>query len=290
MTGSTRPPTLAERAHRAAQLLVDAGLPDDDANLDAEVLARHVLSWPRSRYLAALRDPVPRGLDGAYDALIARRCQREPVSQITGHREFWSRSMRVTGNVLTPRPETELLVEAALDLVSPHRELSVLDLGTGSGCLAVTLAAELPVSRVTAVDLSPAALEVARDNAIRHEVAARIEFVEADWTEGLAGGFHLIVSNPPYIPEADVEQLEPEVRDFEPRLALAAGDDGFDAIRVIVAGGRELLAPDGHLLLELGAGQAETLGALVDARGGLRVIDIRDDLQGIPRAAILERR
>ena len=198
--------------------------------------------------------------------------------------------MRVTGNVLTPRPETELLVEAALDLVSPHRELSVLDLGTGSGCLAVTLAAELPVSRVTAVDLSPAALEVARDNAIRHEVAARIEFVEADWTEGLAGGFHLIVSNPPYIPEADVEQLEPEVRDFEPRLALAAGDDGFDAIRVIVAGGRELLAPDGHLLLELGAGQAETLGALVDARGGLRVIDIRDDLQGIPRAAILERR
>tara|TARA_B100001123_G_scaffold193057_2_gene220157 strand:+ start:676 stop:1548 length:873 start_codon:yes stop_codon:yes gene_type:complete len=289
VTGSTRPPTLAERVQFAAHRLVDAGLSGTDATVDAEVLARHILSWTRSRYLSALRDPVPAGLGAAYDALIARRCQREPVSQITGGREFWGRNIRVTRDVLTPRPETELLVEVALELVPAFEELRVLDLGTGSGCLAVTLAAELPASRVTAVDLSPVALEVARSNAIRHGVTERIEFVEGDWTNGLAGDFHLIVSNPPYVRDADTDRLQPEVRDYEPWLALTAGPDGLDAFRNIVEGVGVLLAPDGRLLLELGAGQAKDLRALVEARGTLRVTDIRDDLQGIPRAAVVRR-
>ena len=289
MTGSPLPLTLADRVHAATRQLEHAGLAPHDARLDAEVLARHVLSWPRSRYLAALRDAAPPELGAAYETLIARRCHREPVSQITGHREFWGREMWVTRNVLTPRPETELLVEAALEWARERSGLTVLDLGTGSGCLAVTLAAELPDSRVTAVDVSPAALAVARQNASHHHVGERITFVETSWTDGLQGRFDLIVTNPPYIRDGEVEQLQPEVRDHEPRLALTAGLDGFDAIRAILDTAPDQLASDGRLLVEIGAGQEGALGQIVGQRGELTLRDVRADLQGIPRVAVIDR-
>jgi release factor glutamine methyltransferase len=190
------------------------------------------------------------------DALADRRLAGEPVSRIVAEREFYGRPFTIGPASLDPRPDTETLVERALGFAGTRTApVEILDLGTGSGAILVTLLAELPVARGTGTDVCIAALDVARRNALRHGVAERARFVSADWCQGLEGRFDLIVANPPYIPSGDLDGLSREVRDHDPLRALDGGPDGLDAYRAIAAGAGPLLAPDGLLALEIGAGQ-----------------------------------
>jgi release factor glutamine methyltransferase len=276
--------TLHQLIARARQRLVAAGIPPSDAAIDADVLARHALGWDRAALLTRGREPAPPRFVDAFEAAIARRAGREPVALIVGRREFWGRDYEVTRDVLVPRPETELIVEAALDGIGPSEPLRILDVGTGSGCLAVTLAAELPAARVVATDISAAALSVAARNAKRHGVDRRVRLVQADLIAGVAGPFDLVVSNPPYVPAG--ADLPLEVVEFEPAGALFAGNAGLDALRILIDGGRAVLAARGRFVVEFGFGQADAVRARAVAAGWSHV-ELRADLQGIPRVAIL---
>lgn len=261
----------------AAPRLAAAGI--DSARLDAELLLAHALGIDRTRLFARLREAVPAIAADAFAALLERRLRREPLAYLTGEQEFWSLRFAVTPAVLIPRPETELLVELAQRLRPAPRR--VLDVGTGSGCIAVALARELPGAQLTAVDLSADALAVARRNAAAHGVAPRIEFAAGDVYTGLpeAAVFDLIVSNPPYLAPGDA--ASPEI-DFEPRTALYAGDDGLDVVRRLLAGTGARLRPGGHILIEIGLGQADAALALA-AAAGLRDATVAPDLAGIAR-------
>jgi release factor glutamine methyltransferase len=217
-----------------------------------------------------------------YLAWVDRRRAGEPVAYLTGEREFYSLAFKVTPAVLIPRPETELLVEAALERV-PHRvPIRVLDLATGSGCIAVAIAKNLPRARVTATDTSREALALARENAARH--GSGIEFIESDWLSALGGRrFDLVVSNPPYVAERDPHLSQGDSR-FEPRAALVAGADGLSCIRLIIAQARAHLEPGGWLLLEHGYDQAAPCRALL-AQAGYRDVSSRPDLAGIERVS-----
>lgn len=259
------------------------------ARLDAEVLLAHVLDKSRT-YLRAWPEAL---LDTdqlrIYADLIHRRQGGMPVAYLTGSREFWSREFIVSPDVLIPRPETELLIECALAWLADRPAATVLDLATGSGVIAVTLAAECPNARVYASDLSPAALAVARRNAARHQ--SRVGFFEGDWFAGLPSHlrFDLIVSNPPYVADSDPHLRDGDVR-FEPRLALVAGSDGLDAYRIIAAQAPAALNPDGVLMLEHGYDQAEGIREVLrqcryraivhytDLQGHLRVTSVRAPL------------
>ena len=303
--------SLAGRVAQAAACFAGTGIAGDEAAADAEVLARHVLGWDRAAYLARRRDPAPPGFDVRYAPLADRRARREPVSIITGRREFWGLTFAVGPAVLTPRPETELIVETALALFGDRRDapLAVADVGTGSGCLAVTLAREFPRAAVTAVDISPAALAVARRNAAAHGVADRIDWVTASlagWLAGAAAGggsaategggaapdsgnarIDLLVANLPYIPTGELDRLPPEVRLHEPRTALDGGPDGLDPLRELLHAAPRGLNRNARLLVEIGMGQADAFRELAAAACGLKLLDVRSDLQGIPRTAVL---
>lgn len=278
--------TLRQHLTSAKAILITGGIEPGEAARDALLLARHVLGWDRATILARDLDPPPDAFEAAYAAAIERRRRREPIAYITGVQEFWNRDFAVSSSVLIPRPETELIIEEARSLVFT----TAADIGTGSGCLAVTLAAEFPRTRVVATDISAAALAVARANAQRHGVADRIEFRETRYLDGIEGPFDLIVSNPPYITDAEFESLAPEVRDAEPRTALTAGADGLDDIRQVLLRAAARLAPGGRLLMEIGHTQADEVTYLVAAIEQLELIEIRDDLQRIPRVAVIERR
>lgn len=267
----------------ARHTLLNAGIGALDAPIDAEVIARHVLGWDRATLLTHDRDQPPAGFTERFNNLIERRVRHEPVAQIVGHREFWGLEFEVTRDVLVPRPETELIVEIALDIVDRSRPLSILDVGTGSGCLAVSLTVELPSARVIASDISPAALDVARRNAARHGVAERIYFVRSNMFDGIDAVLDVIVSNPPYVPAG--EQLPRDVIEYEPHQALFAGPDGLDALKVLIAGAQSHLAPAGSLIVEFGFGQADAVRALA-AAAGWRSVTIRTDLQGIERVGM----
>ncbi|MCK6388515.1 MAG: peptide chain release factor N(5)-glutamine methyltransferase [Zoogloea sp.] len=218
-----------------------------------------------------------------YAGLLERRAAGEPVAYLLGEREFYGRSFRVSPAVLIPRPETELIVDLVKARVAPSTAPAVLDLGTGSGALAVTLALEIPAARVTAVDLSPAALEVARGNAAA--LGAQVSFVESDWFAAVgAERFEIIVSNPPYIVDDDPHLAEGDVR-FEPRSALASGRSGLDDLTRITAAAPAFLAPGGWLLMEHGYDQAEAVRALLGAAGFVAVESARD-LAGIERVSL----
>ena len=280
--------TLVERVSEAARRLVAAGIDARDAAFDAEVLARHALGWDRARYLARRREAAPTGFEDRFEPLVARRGRREPVARIVGRREFWGLDLEVTPAVLVPRPESELLVETALArLADRNAPWAVADVGTGSGCLAIALARELPHARVTATDVSPDALAVARRNAARHGVADRIAFRHADLLDGLPDPCDLIVSNPPYVPDAVVDTLAPEVRCHEPATALRGGPDGLDTARRLAAAAADRLRPGGWLIMEVGDGQSGD-AVPIAARTGLRLVDVRPDLQGIPRAVVMQ--
>ena len=282
------PGSVHEAIAAARRALADAGIAPADAALDAEVLARHALGWDRATLIVRGRETPPAGFTERFAALLARRAAREPVAYLTGVREFWTRDFEVTRDVLIPRPETELIVEEALEAVRSRAVRTVADVGTGSGCIAVTLALELPDAHVTAIDVSAAALNVARRNAERHGVGSRIEFRVADLLDGVSGPLDLIASNPPYMAQDAEPSLQPEVARYEPRQALYAGKDGLDAYRALFPAARARLAEDGLLVVEFGFGQETDVRDLARS-AGLEVLRVRPDLQGIARVAVIGR-
>ncbi|MEX0582222.1 MAG: peptide chain release factor N(5)-glutamine methyltransferase [Sneathiella sp.] len=219
----------------------------------------------------------------AFDLLVNRRSKREPLSHLTGHREFWSLDFLVTADVLDPRADSETLIEAVLaarnDRFQPRH---ILDLGTGSGCLLLALLSELPAATGIGIDKSEAALSIARKNAARLGLDKRAAFYQGNWGTGWNEKFDLLVSNPPYIPAGDIDALQPEVRDYEPHLALAGGRDGLDSYRTILDGVRENLRPGGLLVFEVGAGQAPDIGRMMQEVGFLAP-QFHKDLAGIDR-------
>ena len=238
----------------------------ETASLDARMLLLDGLALPHSVIVAepnlALNDEEIERLE----AMLARRLAREPVSRILGWREFYGRRFQINPHVLDPRPDTEVLVETALQEADrqfgAEQACRFLDIGIGSGCIAVSLLAERPGWTGSAVDISPDALEAARTNAAAHKVSDRLELVEANWAHGVNGPFDVIVSNPPYIAQEEMDGLMPEVRDHDPALALEAGADGLDAYREIFNAAPKILAPGGLLVLEIGAAQARLVQAL----------------------------
>jgi release factor glutamine methyltransferase len=258
----------------------------EEAEADARVLIGHALHLDRARLIAQSDRILEAREVTVISALAARRLRREPVSRIVGQKEFWSLPISVTPDVLVPRPETETVVEAALDFVVRSglrlEKLGVLDLGTGSGALLLALLKELPNAIGTGTDVSPAALEVARANAARCRLDSRCNFVVCDIATGVEGPFDLIVSNPPYIAHDEIATLAPEVRDYDPEVALDGGRDGLDAYRSIAGDAKRILAPGGRLFVELGAGQDEQVRALF-TKAGLIPGMPRKDLAGIPR-------
>lgn len=268
-----------------------AGIRQSEARLDAETLARRLLGWDPARFLTSRGEEAPVGFSEHYDRLIRRRERREPTSYIMGSKEFWGLDFEVSSDVLIPRPETEFLVEEALECsrtlaALTHRPL-VIDVGTGSGCVAVALANEIVSAQIIATDISAAALDVARRNAIRHGVADRVHFVRTDFLAGIGRPADLIVSNPPYVPYAHAAGLSPEVRDFEPHVALFGGTDGLEKQRTLLGQAVRRLRPGGHLLVEFGDGQEEALRDLIANWRSLRIVRVRSDLQGIPRTMVL---
>ena len=278
-----------ERIVRARQLLVQAGITAEDAGLDAEVLARHALGWDRAALVSRWREPAPDTFSEHLAGLIARRAAREPVAYITGRREFWGLDFEVTPDVLIPRPETELIIEEAIRYAAEVREpAEIIDVGTGSGCIAIALARQFPSARVTGTDTSHAALEVARRNAERLEVADRLTFLECDLLETATPRADLIVSNPPYVPSGDSLDLQPEVGLHEPAPALFGGPDGLNVVRALLASAAGWLARDGRLITEFGLGQDVALQAAAAAAGWQKV-RLCKDLQGIPRIGVFRR-
>ncbi|HZH25816.1 MAG TPA: peptide chain release factor N(5)-glutamine methyltransferase [Azospirillaceae bacterium] len=288
MSGSTPPAPAATRAGAlaaAVRRLSDAGVADP--RLDARLLLEAAAGVDRT---ALLLEP-DRALDGdaaaRFEAMVTRRAAREPVHRILGEREFWGLPFRLSPATLEPRPDTETVVAAALDLIADReRAWRILDLGTGSGCILLALLSERPAAFGIGVDRSAGAAATARANAVRLGLDGRAAFLVADWGDGLAGRFDLVVSNPPYIPSGDVAGLEPEVRDHDPATALAAGPDGLSAYRALADRLPGLLAPGGVAVLELGAGQAAAVPDLMSA-AGLQILGVRDDLGAVPRALML---
>lgn len=281
--------TYAAVVARAAATLVAGGFAREDAEADAAVLARHILGWDLAQWLSHHRDRAPASFGTALEAAIARRATREPIAYIIGEREFYGRAFTVGPAVLIPRPETEIVVDESLRILkdAPGRALNLADIGTGSGCLAITLALELPGAHVVATDLSAAALDVARHNARRLGVADRVEFRHGAFFAGAAGPFDLVVSNPPYVAEADRASIMADVVDFEPSMALFSGPQGLSCIRDLVHLAPARLRPEGALIFEFGFGQKAAVEALLSGPAW-RLVDVRDDLQGIPRVAIAQ--
>jgi release factor glutamine methyltransferase len=276
---------------RAARLrLRDAGIAADLADLDARLLAQHVLGWTTERFLTDANTPEPEGFGPGYDALVDRRAAREPLAYIVGAREFWGLEIEVTPAVLVPRPETELLVESFLErFPNPAAPIVLADVCTGSGCVAVAIARERPSARIVATDISGSALVVARRNAERHRVADRMQFVRADLLRGMAGRFDAIVANPPYVPYCHRPTLESEVAHQEPAVAIFAGEIGMSVIEQLVPQATASLREGGTLMFEFGLGQDDAVGEVISGTRGLTLIDLRRDLQGIPRVAIAQR-
>jgi release factor glutamine methyltransferase len=279
---------LRDRILEARAALVRAGLSPDEAALDAEVLARDVLRWDRAQLLTRAHQAPPPEFDAAYAAAVGRRLMREPVAYITGRREFWGLEFEVSPAVLIPRPETELLVERALTLLDPAAPALVVDVGTGSGCLAVALAHERPRLRVLGIDRSADALAVAAANVARHGLTSRIVLVRGDLLTPIAGPVAMVVSNPPYVDPADAPGLQPEVAAHEPAGALFAGESGLAILRLLCETAGAVVAPGGRLVVEFGAGQDRQLREIAERSGWS--IEISADLAGIPRAAVLQRR
>ena len=284
---------IREKINAARARLVAAGIEHGEAGRDANLLARHVLGWDRAMVYAHETDEASADFIGKYDPLIERRARREPAAYIRGVQEFWSRDFHVTPAVLIPRPETELIVEeflARLPEDLPNRRQRVADIGTGSGCIAVTVAAERDYVEVVATDISEDALKIAHENAARYGVSDRIAFREAAYLTGSTEKFDFILANPPYVTEREYQNLAPEVREYEPALALVAGEDGFRDIRQIVDLSTAYLVPGGLLFLEIGYEHADAVVDLVASFPALRLEGISNDLQNIPRVAIIERK
>ena len=273
----TRPPLTGADALRAAvPRLREAGI--DDAARNARALLAHAMGLTADRLTLHLQDDLRPEAETRFAAYIAARSTRQPVSQIIGERLFWGHSFHVSADVLDPRPETEILVQAALQ--QPF--VKMLDLGTGSGAILLSCLKDMPAASGHGVDLSSAALAVARRNAERLDLVKRTKFAVSDWFQNVTGRYDLIVSNPPYIAAHELPDLAPEVRLHEPMMALTPGGDGLDAYRTIAKGAMARLLPQGRILLEIGPTQGAQVVALLDAQGfvGLHLLA---DLDGRDR-------
>jgi release factor glutamine methyltransferase len=273
--------------------LREAGI--ETPELDARLLLCHAAGLTHETYIARAREVLCPDAALLLDGAIARRLKREPVARIMGGREFYGRSFGLGPDTLDPRPDTETLIEAALDIVSKNgwreKPLKLLDLGTGSGCILVTLLAELPRARGIGTDLGADALAIAAANAGRHGVSTRASFVAADWFDAVTGTFDLILSNPPYLATGEIAGLAEEVAAYDPGLALDGGPDGLDAYRRIAARAGDHLRQNGKILVEIGQAQGEAVAAIFGS-AGLRpdeALGLRLDLAGRPRVVVAGR-
>ena len=268
--------TVFEMVANAAHSLRAAGI--DSAARDARALVAHALGVAANRIVLLGSDPIDLKAQERLAGYLERRLRHEPVSKIMGWRQFWGRDFHISKAVLDPRPETETVIVEALK----HPAATVLDLGTGSGILAVTLMAEWPKAQALATDISPAALAVAGKNAARYDIGDRLSFAQSNWFDGVQGEFDLIVANPPYIAMEEMAGLDRDVRDFDPHIALTPGGDGLDPYRVIAAAVGRHLSPDGRLIVEIGHQQAaDVLQIFQDA--GLSSLCCHPDLAGRDR-------
>jgi release factor glutamine methyltransferase len=287
----TPDPTTLLHEHLAAgrERLIAAGIEPTSAAIDVDLFARTILGWDRARVLTAHSDPAPAALEPRFSEWIRRRAEREPSAYIVGTREFWGLDFRVTPDVLIPRPESEFIVEESLAILKAQAPVSprLADIGTGSGCLAISLLHEIPSAHVTATDVSPTALAVARDNARRHGVQARFTCIETSALDGLDGPFDLIAANPPYVKDGDKHGLTRDVR-HEPDVALFGGESGLQGVEAVLDAAVRTLASGGWLVVEFGFGQDDDVRRLVTLRPSLRIERIREDLQGIPRTAVIQ--
>ncbi len=256
--------------------------------LSADLLLGFALGWDRVRIISHTEQPIAEDLGNHFKKLVARHASGEPLHYITGEREFYGLPFRVTPAVLIPRPETEILVEKAIELMQRHSSPArFVDVGAGSGCIAISIAKAVPSSTGWAVDISCEALEIARENAVRHGVADRIQFIRGDLLECFLAElrFDFILSNPPYIALRECDNLPPDVRNFEPHLALFGGESGLEIYSRLIPGVPPHLVPGGYLLVESGAGQAEQIREIAES-ACLSVEMILNDLQGIPRCLV----
>jgi release factor glutamine methyltransferase len=275
----------------AVRQLREAGVASPE--LDARLLLANAGGWSREAFMAQPDSALTPETAAHFAAAIARRAGGEPVSRITGMREFYGREFLLDEHTLDPRPDTETLIEAALDFAARKAwhdaPLRLLDLGTGTGCILLTLLAELPYAYGIGVDISDDALIVAVANARRLGLESRATFVNGDWLDGMAGMFDLILANPPYVATDEIADLAREVKDHDPCRALDGGADGLDSYRRIATEVSASLVPGGALILEIGAGQADAVCDLFHAAGaGLDEPAIRHDLSGLPRAVLFE--
>ena len=286
--------TLVEAINDASKQLKAAGITND--RLDAEVLLCHTLGRDRAWLLAHIREPLSDELRRIFEQTIDRRVQREPLQYITGHQEFWGLDFSVTRDVLIPRPETELIIETVLGFTKKKDQaLTIIDLCTGSGCIAVSLAKELSAARVFATDKSGKALDIARGNAHRQGVSDRIRFLEGDLFGPLdeldiLGRVDIIVSNPPYVPLGDYSTLQAEVRDYEPKMALIAGPDGTEIHQRILDEAPRFLSNNGHLIMEMGIGQSGVLMHRIRKTGAFAMPAVLKDLAGIERVVVTRKK
>lgn len=282
--------SLATALHEGTAILKDAGI--SDSRREAGTLLQHVISRDRTFIIAHPETPLTPTEFEALLAFAKRRAAGEPLQYITQRQEFFGLEFEVTKDVLIPRPETEMIIETVLELLPNVEESSSLcDVGTGSGCIAITLLHQLPMARALAVDISSASLEVAKRNASRHSVLARLTLVASDCLASVSPNdcsFDLIASNPPYISDSELEVLQREVREHEPRAALSGGADGLNIVRRLLSESGIFLKQGGHLLIEIGFQQASKVEQMIDSRiWTLR--EIRNDLQGIPRLVVLKK-
>jgi release factor glutamine methyltransferase len=269
---------------QAARKLAAAGI--ESSLLDAQLLMAAATGVSREAVVTGSIELSSEVLK-SFDAMVARREKREPVAYIVGHKEFYSLDFEVSPAVLIPRPESEFVVGAALEFIASKPDARVLDIGTGSGAIAIAIAVNAPRARVTATDISPDAIAIATRNALRHRVEDRVTLRRADCFRILDGGaelgsFELVVSNPPYLDDAEIAALEPDVRGYEPRVAMSAGVGGLDILRRIALAAPEHLARDGELIVEVAMGQATAVASLVE-EAGLRVVTVINDFAGHQR-------
>ncbi len=286
------PQTVAIVVRDATNTFAVAGI--DTARLDAQVLLGFVLGTGREVIFGYPERVLTQAERSKFALLVVRRAARQPISQLVGQKEFWGRSFAVTEDVLTPRPDSETLIAAVLDQLGEkcrHQKLEILDVGTGTGCLLLTLLAECPLARGTGVDISAAALEVAKSNARELALDKRIEFIEGHWCASLPAesAFDVVVSNPPYISEQEWRGLSPEVVRYEPRAALVGGADGLEAYRLLAPQIPRVLAPQGFLVIEVGVGQARGVARILAAKG-LEVQAFCPDLAGVERVIVASHR
>jgi release factor glutamine methyltransferase len=283
--------TVGSLLNWTAQFLAQKGA--EFPRLDAEVLLAHALGCKRiDLYGLRFGETASDEVRQRYRDLVRRRIEGCPVAYLVGRKEFFSLEFEVSPAVLIPRPDTELVVTECLDRARDMTTPRVLDVGTGSGCLAVAIARRHPGASVTAVDVSPEALAVARRNAARHEVAPRLRFLQGDLFTPLPAGeqFDFIVSNPPYIPRDEIRQLAPGVRDYEPHLALNGGPDGFEVLERLAAQAKDYLVPGGTLIVEIGAPQEKPVRQRIGAHADYELADTVFDYSGHPRVLCARRK